>query len=227
MANLSADVAAGIRWTRALGFRYIWIDTLCIFQDSDQDWLAQAKQMADIYKNSWCTLASSDGALSPIQPGISLQPDEKPVRVVHDIASSWSFKGVNDWCLVDTDYWRLNWLERELNTRGWVFQEALLSRRVAHFHGEQLMWECGELNASESFPHGFPPRELVGETQASFALTGDKTQQRRDAIIQYSRRQLKYGKDKLIAFAGIAAQLQFDDWYHAGLWGPHIIGQLL
>ncbi|KAK6428976.1 hypothetical protein LTR95_014877 [Oleoguttula sp. CCFEE 5521] len=219
--KLSVDVAAGIAWTRTLGFQYLWVDTLCITQDSEEDWQKEAKQMADIYRHGWCTLSSSDGT------ALSVQPNEKPVSIVHELRTSWSFEGNSQWYLIDTGYWRLDWQEQELNRRGWVFQESFLSHRVIHFHGEQLLWQCGGMTASETFPTGFPPEDLVGEVQAGFVLAGDKSNQRMEAVTRYSRRQFTYGKDKLIAFAGIGAHLQSSKWYYAGLWDHNAIGQLL
>ncbi|KAK0713227.1 heterokaryon incompatibility protein-domain-containing protein, partial [Lasiosphaeria miniovina] len=50
-----------IVFTRWLKVRYLWIDSLCIIQDSGQDWLESVK-MVDIYRNSFLTIAStSDG----------------------------------------------------------------------------------------------------------------------------------------------------------------------
>ena len=39
---------------------YIWIDSLCILQDSDQDWREQASQMADIYEGAYLTIAATN-----------------------------------------------------------------------------------------------------------------------------------------------------------------------
>lgn len=47
----------GIRVACALGFKYIWIDALCIVQDDAADWAEQAALMADIYHG--CSLATS------------------------------------------------------------------------------------------------------------------------------------------------------------------------
>ncbi|KAF2866326.1 heterokaryon incompatibility protein-domain-containing protein, partial [Massariosphaeria phaeospora] len=43
---------------RRLGFRYLWIDSLCILQDSTEDWLHEAGRMGDIYRGSICTIAA-------------------------------------------------------------------------------------------------------------------------------------------------------------------------
>jgi hypothetical protein len=41
-----------------LEYEYIWIDALCILQDSDEDWQAETALMGSIYRNSTCTIAA-------------------------------------------------------------------------------------------------------------------------------------------------------------------------
>lgn len=48
-----------IDFTRSLGVRYIWIDSLCILQDSRDDWQAEALQMHKIYRNCVCNIAAT------------------------------------------------------------------------------------------------------------------------------------------------------------------------
>src|SRR5579859_4922271 len=47
-----------IKLARGLYERYIWIDSLCILQDSPDDWEKEASSMARIYANSLCTIIS-------------------------------------------------------------------------------------------------------------------------------------------------------------------------
>jgi hypothetical protein len=42
---------------KALGIQYVWIDSLCIVQDDDDDWKTQARRMASIYENAKVTIA--------------------------------------------------------------------------------------------------------------------------------------------------------------------------
>lgn len=54
-----------IEITRGLGVHYLWIDSLCIIQDSEADWERESSKMASIYKNAYLTVAasrSSDGS---------------------------------------------------------------------------------------------------------------------------------------------------------------------
>jgi hypothetical protein len=42
-----------------MGIEYIWIDCLCILQDSKADWEHEAARMADVYSNAYLTIAAS------------------------------------------------------------------------------------------------------------------------------------------------------------------------
>ena len=44
--------------TLELGFKYLWIDSLCILQDSEEDWYYEAQRMGKIYRNSVCNVAA-------------------------------------------------------------------------------------------------------------------------------------------------------------------------
>jgi hypothetical protein len=50
--------------TRALGLRYLWIDSLCIHQDSAEDWAKEGSQMDKIYKCAWVTLVATSASTS-------------------------------------------------------------------------------------------------------------------------------------------------------------------
>ena len=50
--------------TRRLTYSYIWIDSLCIQQDSTDDWVDQAAKMTSIYMNADLTLAARWHVLS-------------------------------------------------------------------------------------------------------------------------------------------------------------------
>ena len=43
---------------RSLKIHYIWVDSLCIIQDSRDDWARECGQMAQIYQNAVVTLAA-------------------------------------------------------------------------------------------------------------------------------------------------------------------------
>ncbi|KAJ4420320.1 hypothetical protein N0V82_004419 [Gnomoniopsis sp. IMI 355080] len=50
-----------VRLCRALGVRYIWIDSLCIIQDDKADWEREAEQMGNFYANAYFTICAAQG----------------------------------------------------------------------------------------------------------------------------------------------------------------------
>jgi hypothetical protein len=134
--------------TRRLGFLYLWIDSLCIIQDSAEDWDREAKLMGTIYKNAVCNIAASDGPDSsqgcfyPRNP-YTLQPAVLPSKSQEE-----------EYLINETDIFD----DHILYTRAWVLQEALLARRTLDCGRGQLFWRCGEMRASEVFPSGVPRR---------------------------------------------------------------------
>lgn len=57
--RLPKTVKDAIAFCRKLGLTRIWIDSLCIIQDSRQDWLNESRQMQNIYQNAYLTLAAT------------------------------------------------------------------------------------------------------------------------------------------------------------------------
>jgi heterokaryon incompatibility protein (HET) len=43
------------------GIRYLWIDSLCIIQDSEIDWMRESAVMGEIYQNAFCTITATAG----------------------------------------------------------------------------------------------------------------------------------------------------------------------
>jgi Heterokaryon incompatibility protein (HET) len=212
--------------TRALGIRYLWIDSLCIVQDDEEDWRRESGKMHIIYQGGYLTLAASSSA----------DPDGGLFR---DVPSEYSLR---DWDLngqhirtrrkiPHIDSARDNSLMR----RGWVFQERVLSRRVLHFSTAELAWECMEDNDCEC--GNFYQCLGVG----NYELAEKRRYRPIDKmkgwlmfvwwkiVMDYSRMQLSYEKDIFPALSGVA-ELQRavrGSTYHAGLWSDTLIYDLL
>ena len=59
LSILSKTFQDALQVTAWLGYRYIWIDSLCIQQDSVIDWEHEAANMGAIYRHSTLTIAAS------------------------------------------------------------------------------------------------------------------------------------------------------------------------
>ncbi len=64
--DLPLLVQDAVNITRRPGYRYLWIDSLCIIQDSREDWLAESVNMGNIFKNSAMTLAAEASSDSSV-----------------------------------------------------------------------------------------------------------------------------------------------------------------
>lgn len=224
METLSQTFIDSIEFTRSLGVRYIWIDSICILQDSLEDWQAEALQMDKVYRNCICNIAatgSSDfgGGLFQNRDEAWVTPEKVQIQYNgHDRVYLTSLRNL----------WG-KWVSRgSLNRRGWVFQERLLSPRTLHF-SSQLFWECRTIQACETFPEGMPEdeRDYTDLEGASYPISQkDWLEPSKSADYWYSLVEI-YGRcsitkpeDRLIAIAGVAKSWQplLDDVYLAGLW---------
>ena len=120
--QLPKAIQDAILVTRKLGVRYLWVDALCIIQDSKDDWSHEAVRMSSVYRNSLLTIAAIDGP--SLGHGI-FRARQHRVRPVH------SSDGASPYC--DDPYLVVSFSEfrrsrplGELNSRGWALQERLL-----------------------------------------------------------------------------------------------------
>jgi hypothetical protein len=108
-----------------------------------------------------------------------------------------------------------------LSSRAWVFQERYLAQRTIHFSAEQIFCECRYHIACETWPEGAPIKVSDPEdTLLSHARRTLEPEEWREAVSLYSRAQLTYSKDKLVALSGVAREFQSatGDEYVVGLW---------
>lgn len=59
IAELPQTFQDAIVVAQRLGCQYLWIDSLCIIQDSTEDWLHEAGLMGEVYANSHCNIAAT------------------------------------------------------------------------------------------------------------------------------------------------------------------------
>jgi len=138
LASLPATFHDAILVTRGLGVRYLWIDSLCIIQNSPEDWTRQSALMESVFSGAYCTIAAASA--SGTDDGFLRARPERARDVVvmrggGDMPEFYVCEMVDDF---EEDVG-----QNELQRRGWVLQERALSRRTIHFAARQTYWECG------------------------------------------------------------------------------------
>jgi hypothetical protein len=197
--------------------------------------------MRDVYGNSLCNLAAT--AASNADESMFNNRDASLVQTCH-VDLAWKEVSGTQCALIGDDIWFTSVTSAPLNKRCWIVQEPLLAPRVLHFGREQLLWECHELDACETFPLGLPPvfsgtygprfkgldPDIDGERLRKRIKSHRVPSELKDYMLwdrilkSYMSCSLTNEEDKLIAISGIARDMQIiiGDEYVAGLW-RHIL----
>ncbi|KAF2493778.1 HET-domain-containing protein [Lophium mytilinum] len=219
--NLPPTFKDAIDITRRLSVRYLWIDSLCIIQDSEKDWRLESATMDQTYEHAWCNIAAagaadarggcySDRNLRHVLPLLVALPHSSPEAKYLGHISRW-------------DSWVDNIEESPLLKRAWVVQEQLLSTRTIYFTQHQIFWRCKELRASEHEPEELQSYWLDYHDDSSDESPEDPT-----LVKKYTQCQLSMPeKDKLVAISGLAKRYGHGSNYLAGLWRHLLPEQLL
>jgi hypothetical protein len=216
--------------TRQLGLRYLWIDSLCIIQDSLRDWETEAAKMASIYQNSYVTISATNSGDGSAQ---CLLDRQKAVKIPYE--STTKKASALRARLYSDHHPDGNGNPAKpvgpLTLRAWALQEHVLSTRVLHYTATELMFECRTGCRCECMPE----RKMRATTPALIprAVTSKKPEAVWDAwhriVEQYSTRALTIAGDKLPAISGIASKIRkaTHSEYIAGLWKSNLASDLL
>ncbi|TGO83824.1 hypothetical protein BPOR_0588g00050 [Botrytis porri] len=198
---------------------YIWIDSLCIIQDSEDDWQTESVSMENVYGNSSLNIMATASKNS--HEGLSRSRDPKVLELCPAVQSKWEGAQNDLFYLIDENIWNKRLYSGPLLERGWVLQERVLSPRSLHFCDSELLWECREMASCETYPAGLP-RVCKQMNFKSRPLSGSDS---------YGRNQtyLTKDSDKLVAVSALAkcTRASFGDVYVAGLWRYMFVDQLL
>ncbi|KAK4221758.1 heterokaryon incompatibility protein-domain-containing protein [Podospora fimiseda] len=201
-----------IRLTKALSIRYLWIDSLCIIQDDSSDWEHEAARMAEYYENSLFTIAASSSEDS--RGGLFLENDNPELCVGRMPSASNSLIKAR----VGIGLQRDSIHSTPLASRGWVFQEWKLSRRVLHCTKDQLYWKCKSLAESEDGLENEVPDAGVSYSYGSVDNNLAAALEWALLVREYMALSLTYEKDRAPALAGIV------DFYQRQRQGKPMLG---
>jgi len=221
---------------KALGFQYIWLDSLCIIQDSDPDWADQVAELTDIYSGAAVVISATSSKTS--MDGILNEVPNKRLRI-----GTWpSDVGQPLDVYVGEPSGVLDLEDKFISTRAWVFQERLVSTATLHYTDEGLVWECvnGIQMSHDQNPHCLPwkaewrgllKQMNVGLSNISMTSKQGKTPNDvwYDWVNAYSERNLYDATDKFPAIAGVTRKFAqaFHFTFVAGLWKEDFLSGLL
>ncbi|KAH6879531.1 heterokaryon incompatibility protein-domain-containing protein [Thelonectria olida] len=241
--------------TERLGFEYIWIDALCIIQDSPSDWEAESRLMSEVY--SYCALMLSSDASSDTNVGFfrSANMSTKPWPALGSnsaVRASFSLThrvyGLMPPMYIPFEQSHIY----PLSTRAWCYQEGRLARRVVHFSVDEVSYDCvdgvecqcgswgpeGYKYGTNSWHKTLPHTTCTAEEKHSLWLY---------TVTMYSERDLSFPTDRFPALSALARQFHFSGStksesspaetprkftdidlgvYMAGFWSNFLLGDL-
>ncbi|ERF69010.1 hypothetical protein EPUS_06697 [Endocarpon pusillum Z07020] len=216
---------------KTLRIPYLWIDALCIIQDSREDKMQEISVMERIYRESFLTVVAAssanttDGFLQPRPP--PWKSYTIPFRLAGDRFGSMS---IQEFEFVEYD-------ERSepINKRAWTLQEQIIPNRCLIYASHTLQWRCdagvknlgNSLHYTSSFEHG-KYCETISFLRRPAAKREDQFTRWLRIVHIYAARRASLVTDKLTALAGITKE--FSDTlgprYYAGLWEYSLLPQL-
>lgn len=247
---LPATIRDAIRVTHMLGFRWLWVDSLCILQDSDKDKLHEVGRMHHIYRYAHLTIIAasankaSEGFLhtrSPPEDEIVLPficpPDalaSTGCRDIHSLAQPQS----GTVCFAPESLARSTYSDDNglMCKRAWCMQEYLVSPRSLIFTPRTLHFRClagmrgiGEGSLCPAYDKPRIPQTLFLQDLPIAKLGSpewiDMHEAWLEVVSDYSTRTASDESDKLVACAAVAEQfhrvLRSD--YLAGLWRSDVL----
>lgn len=268
LSSLPLAFREAVDFTRRLGQRHLWIDSLCIVQDDAGDWAREAARMADVYRGAYLVISAS--AATGAHEGLYSDAAASPLFDTHLINIKTPSSGCTDQDSRQGEEGQVAFrrsyahmpsaMDAQLQkhpdlptlSRGWIFQERLLARRVLHFGPHELHWECmtesacqcrdvpssGPTNPSQHLPTETSSTHKTSQPSSkpsasipswSLLSPASLTKSWHALLTTYTSLGLTFPADIFPAISGIASTFQTvkSSPYLAGLWRSSLLHDLL
>ena len=143
--DLPPSFLQAFRTAAGFGIQYIWIDSLCIIQDAPSDWEEESAEMGEYYQLAAFTIVSTlcpDDSYSEYSPPRPQHLVRLPYRDEAGMRRGYFYvyprRSASGLEMKFTKHIRAS----QILTRGWVFQEWLLSRRIICFTQSGVYTQC-------------------------------------------------------------------------------------
>ncbi|KAF1833535.1 seven-hairpin glycosidase [Decorospora gaudefroyi] len=214
--GISQVIEDAISTVISLGKRYLWVDQYCINQLDPRIKEIQIQDMDSVYAGAYATIVACAGSDANYGlPGISRDRDLQPSATFHDFELFSSLPGLGT--AVKSTKWA---------TRGWTYQEAVLSHRILFFTDKQVYFVCPNMARSEAeVVHDNAAHDRIRLERMGMSLNsgmfrdGYRSRNRShlaeldDHIAEFSGRCLTYQGDALDAFRGLLTRSLFFTYY--------------
>lgn len=168
LLDLPQTFRDALQFSNSIGISYIWIDSICIIQDSMKDWEFESRTMLRVYQHAECNLAAAvsedshgglfsqrDHALLP-SGWFESENNITELKGLHCAIPQTGHADLWDNYVSRSMYWK-DEFEKEIGLsrllgRGWIYQERAASNRIVAFGRDQVFWDCSERLESDVLP---------------------------------------------------------------------------
>lgn len=222
-STLPQTLQDAVQFTRDLKVQYLWIDALCIIQDSAEDWQIESAKMGSIYSDAHVTIAAASAPTAK-DGFLRSKPDDREVRLAWADGSMIKARvNASDGSHRDSNPW---------GSRGWTFQEKILSTRIVLYSQTEVQWLCQGMRVCECGNAIFDVGESTlkegdGQVTTIWRVSEPSTAYQfwTTLVPTYSERSLTVELDRLPALSGIASTISkvSKSTYVAGLWKEDLL----
>lgn len=212
---------------KKLEIEYIWVDSLCVIQDSLQDWEVEATKMATVYSMSKVTIIAATST-SCHSGFLGIKRSQDQLRA--SLGSPFQLT-VTPVCI--SGFHKYNFVHHPhdpLDARGWTLQEEVLSSRYLKFTKDDIQWKC---NAGSTCLCGQQPSKAYRSIWQLSNPTNVNSRPWEDLVQEFSHRLFTKDTDKFISLSSLARKmaptfpaLEGQTPYIAGLWRSSLINHL-
>ncbi|KAF5599894.1 hypothetical protein FPANT_2951 [Fusarium pseudoanthophilum] len=214
---LPKTIRDAILLTRMMGYRYLWVDAMCIIQGPSGDFHSESSRMGDYYSNAECCISASDATDS--QQGFLT---ERPLArfPMEDIAIKIARRREPGYSIFKSDHNTVGTkkllLASPLAKRGWCLQEAALAKRILHWTLRGVFLDCQSSLFLEgkkdpwkfkgpqmSHERDLTPREVMVMPDEDILFSNGWYK----LVTDFSNTELTYETDRLYAIHGLASVL--------------------
>jgi hypothetical protein len=228
-----------IEIARELSIGFVWIDALCIVQDSKQDWQDQGATIADVFNGAFLTIMAASASDS--HGGLFRERTKIREMVALPYTDAMGVTEFSVFVCKPLQSYEEVLVDSQLFQRAWVFQERLMSRRKLIFGEDQTYWECNgvvlyesnvQLQHDMAVQHRQDNEKLAIFSDSTYMIDvtdNQKAELWATVVQEFSGRLLSVPSDRLPALSAIARTFaqRFDGNYIAGMWSDQMPYSLL
>ncbi|KAH7311231.1 heterokaryon incompatibility protein-domain-containing protein [Stachybotrys elegans] len=225
ISELPRTFSDAIQLARHIGIRYLWIDSLCIFQEDLEEWGRESARVVSVYSEAYVVIAAGHARASNAGCFHTREPRTTSVA---DIPNIGQVKLESVWASDERNILSKEFPTEPLSSRAWALQERVLAKRIIHYNTRQMYFECNHGIVSEDGCQNNRRLCDLSIVRAGNGTSQDLRQVWHRLLWHLGQRHLTKPTDKLPSMSGLANIFQqtTKGQYVAGLWANELIHEL-